>query len=132
LCEFSGRSHKYTIFTTYYEDTVNNDTMCFQATVVALVCLTASCLVLTERYSQTIRFQLNSKIGDFEADEVVMSWMGKRRNLFYLHTHSGAIVLYCRAHWGMELIFHQAKPRWTRREEDSKSSVLDLDLVMRS
>ena len=38
----------------------------------------------------------------------------------------------CRAHWGMGLIFHQAKPRWTRREEDSKSSVLDLCLGMRS
>ena len=41
-------------------------------------------------------------------------------------------VCMCRAHWGMGLILHQAKPRWTRREEDSKSSVLDLCLGMRS
>jgi len=50
---------------------------------------------------------------------------------------------WCRAYWGMGLIFHQAKPRWTRRGEkeknvggwrkkDSQSSVLDLDLGMRS
>ena len=39
---------------------------------------------------------------------------------------------YCRAHWGMGLTFHQAKSRWTRREEDSNSSVLDLCLGLRS
>jgi len=49
----------------------------------------------------------------------------------------------CRAHWGMGLIFHHAKPRWSRRgegeknvggrrKEESKSSVLDLVLGMRS
>jgi len=41
-------------------------------------------------------------------------------------------VLIESAHCGMGLIFHQAKPRWTRREEDSKSSVLDLCLGMGS
>ena len=41
------------------------------------------------------------------------------------------VVYRFRAHWGMGLIFHQAKPRWTRREEDSKSSVLDMCLGMR-
>jgi len=44
----------------------------------------------------------------------------------------GSEQSWCCAHWGMGLIFHQAKPRWTWREEDSKSSVLDLGLDMRS
>jgi len=38
----------------------------------------------------------------------------------------------CRAHWGMRLFFHQAKHRWTKKEEDSMSSVLDLCLGNRS
>ena len=28
---------------------------------------------------------------------------------------------FCRAQWGLRLIFHQAKSTWTRTEEDSKS-----------
>ena len=94
LCEFSGRSHKHTVFTAYYEDTVNNDTMCFQAIVAALVCLTATLLGVTEYYLLTLRRHLNAKTSDFEVDEEVMSWVGKERDLFYLHTQSGAIGLY--------------------------------------
>jgi len=30
---------------------------------------------------------------------------------------AGYLTLKCRAHWGMGLIFHQAKPRWKRRGE---------------
>ena len=61
--------------------------MCFQAIVAALVYLTVTCICLTESHVLVLG-------PDFQADEEVMSWIGKRRDLFYLHTHSGAIDLY--------------------------------------
>jgi len=94
LCEFSGRSHKHTVFTSYYEGAVNNDTMFFQAIVAALVCLTSNCVILTECYLRTLRLQLNAKGSDFEADEELVSWIGKGRDVFYSHKHSDALDLY--------------------------------------
>jgi len=58
--------------------------MCFQATVAALVCLTAACIGLTEGYLLILGPQLNAKGSGFEADEDVMSWIGKGRDLFYI------------------------------------------------
>jgi len=68
--------------------------MCFQATVAALVCLTAACVGLTEGYLHTLPFRLHTRSSDFEAFEEAVSWFGKGRRLFYLHTHSGKIEFY--------------------------------------
>jgi len=61
-----------------------------------------------------------------------MALSALRAGYLRVQTQTHNMQYICRAHWGMGLIFHQAKPRWTRREEDSKSSVLDLCLGMRS
>jgi len=55
--------------------------MCFQASVAALACLTAACIGLTEGYLLILGPQLNVKSSDFEADEDVMSWIGKGSDL---------------------------------------------------
>jgi hypothetical protein len=73
--------------------------MCFQAIVAALVYLTAVCDGLTSGYSATLLHQLRANSSGFEADEESESWIGKSRDLFYLHTqvnlpHNGAIDLY--------------------------------------
>jgi len=68
--------------------------MCFQATFAALVCLTAFCVGLSEGYLLTLPFQLHAKSSDIEAYEEAVSWFGKGRGLFYLHTHSGEIEIY--------------------------------------
>jgi len=68
--------------------------MCFQAKVAVLVCLTAACVGLIEYYLLTIATQLHAKSRGFEADEEAVSWMGKGRGLFYLHTHRGEIEFY--------------------------------------
>jgi hypothetical protein len=86
LYKFSGWRHKHVFITTYYEDTVNNDTMCFQAIVAALVYLTSICDGLTSGYSTILLPQLRANSSGFEADEEFESWIGKRRDLFYLHT----------------------------------------------
>jgi len=73
---------------------------------------------------------------------IILDTLLLRPLLHFIQLH--LTPFHCRAHWGMGLIFHQAKPRWTRRggerennvggrrKEDSKSSVLDLNLSMRS
>jgi hypothetical protein len=99
LYKFSGCGHKQTIITTYYEDNVNNDSVCFQAIVAAFVYLTATCNGLTTGYSAILLPQLRANSSDFEVDEDVEPWIGKGRDLFYLHTqvnlpHSGARDLY--------------------------------------
>jgi len=68
--------------------------MCFQAKVAALVCLTAACVGLTEDYLLTVPFQPFAYSSDFEAGEEAVSWFGKGRGLFCLHTHSGEIEFY--------------------------------------
>jgi len=68
--------------------------MYFQATVAALVCLTAACVGFTESFLFNTPFQTHAKYIGFEADEEVESWFGKRRDLFYLYKHSGVIDLY--------------------------------------
>jgi len=80
------RGHKQYFITTYYEDTVNNDRVCFQAIVAGLVYLTATSNGLTSGYSNVLRPQLRANNSGFEADEEVESWIGKRRDLFHLHT----------------------------------------------
>ena len=73
------------IFTTYYEDTVNIDTMFFQAKVAALVCLTADCVGLTEGYVIPGP-PIKAKGSGFEADQVPHLLFGKGRDLFtYIH-----------------------------------------------
>jgi hypothetical protein len=86
LHKCGGRRHKHNLIATYYEDTVNNDTMCFQAIVAALVYVTATCDGLTNGYSAILLPQLRANSSGFEADEEVESWIGKGRDLFYLHT----------------------------------------------
>jgi hypothetical protein len=81
LYKFIGRRHKKCFITTYCEDTVNNDTMCFQATVAALVYLTATCHGLTGGYSALLLPQLRANSSGFEADEEFESWIGKGRDL---------------------------------------------------
>jgi hypothetical protein len=71
--------------------------MCFQATVAALVYLTAICHGLTGGYSAILLPQLRANSSGFEADEEFASWIGKSRDLFYLHTqvnfpHSGKLI----------------------------------------
>jgi len=51
--------------------------MCFQATVAALVCLTAACLGLTEGYLFTRPFQLKAKGSGFKTEENIISWFSK-------------------------------------------------------
>ena len=68
--------------------------MCFQAIVADLACLTATLLGVTEYYLRILRFHPNARSSDFEVDEEILSWVGKERDLFYLHTQSGAIGLY--------------------------------------
>jgi hypothetical protein len=58
--------------------------MCFQTIVAAFVYLTAICNGLTSGYSSIFIPQLRANSSGFEADEEVESWIGKRRNLFYL------------------------------------------------
>jgi hypothetical protein len=62
--------------------------MCFQAIVGALVYLTATCDGLTSGYSAILLPQLRANSSGFEPDEVVESWIGKGRDLFYLHTQA--------------------------------------------
>jgi hypothetical protein len=64
---------------------VNNDTVCFQAIVAALVYLTATCNGLSSGYSAILFSQLRANSSGFETDEEVESWIGKGRDLFYLH-----------------------------------------------
>ena len=60
--------------------------MYFQAIVAALVYLTSICNGLTSGYSAILLPQLRANnSSDFEADEEVESWIGKGRDLFYLH-----------------------------------------------
>jgi hypothetical protein len=94
--KFSKRGHKHSIITTYGEDIVNKDTTCFQATVAALVYLTAICDGLTNGYPAILRPQLRANSSSFEVDEEVDSWIGKS---IYLLTQvklplSGTIYLY--------------------------------------
>jgi len=49
--------------------TVNNDTMCFQTIVAALVYLTATCDGLTSGYSAILLPQLRANNSGFEVDE---------------------------------------------------------------
>jgi len=49
------------------------------------VYLTAVCNGLTSGYSAILLPQLRANSSDFEADEEVESWIGKSRDLFYLH-----------------------------------------------
>jgi hypothetical protein len=62
--------------------------MCFQAIVAVLVYLTAVCNGLTSGYSAILLPQLRANSSGFEADEEVESWIGKSRDLFYLHFSS--------------------------------------------
>jgi hypothetical protein len=73
--------------------------MCFQAIVAALVYLTAIGNGLTSGYLSILLPQLRANSSGIEADEEVVSWIGKGRDLFYLHTqvnlpHGGSIDLY--------------------------------------
>ena len=79
--------------------TFNNDTMCFQSIVAALVYLTATCDGLTSGYSNTLRTQLRANSSGFEVDEEAASWIGKSRDLVYSRTqvnlpHNGTIDVY--------------------------------------
>jgi hypothetical protein len=58
--------------------------VCFQATVAALVYLTAICNGLTSGYSAILLPQLRANSSGFDADEDFESWIGKSRDLFYL------------------------------------------------
>jgi hypothetical protein len=59
--------------------------MYFQAMVAALVYLTAICNGLATGYSAIMLPQIRANNSGFEVDEEVESWIGKSRNLFYLH-----------------------------------------------
>jgi hypothetical protein len=54
--------------------------------VAALVYLTAICNGLTSGYSAILLPQIRANSSGFEADEEVESWIGKRRDLFHVHT----------------------------------------------
>ena len=71
--------------TTYYEDTIYNDIAGFQATVAALVYLTAICLGSSSGYSAILLPQIRTNSSGFEAEEVDETWIGMSSNLFYLH-----------------------------------------------
>jgi len=68
--------------------------MYFQATVAALVCLTAACVGLTQYYFLTLLLQIYIESRNFEADIEAASWIGKRRDVFYLRTLCSVIDLY--------------------------------------
>jgi hypothetical protein len=57
-------------------------TMCFQATVAALVYLTAICDGSTYGYLTILLPQLRTNGSNFEVDEEVESWIGRSRDLF--------------------------------------------------
>jgi len=61
--------------------------MFFQVRVAALVYLTAFCILLTERHVLRIPPVL-------EAYDEFMTLMGKRRDIFYLHTHGSKLDVY--------------------------------------
>jgi hypothetical protein len=60
--------------------------MYFQVIVAALVCLTATCGSLTAGYLPIPLLRLRATRSGSETSEKLMSYIGKGRDLFYLHT----------------------------------------------